>query len=317
MWNLQKYVYRMGSRSHVVVARRAKQAENFFEDTRAYKWDLCEIDPFALAAWARGRIVGGPKTARASVRQVLNLIQAATGVDTHVNHPLVKGQLSAAVASCAVDEPLEPAREVSVEMMVKFENLVFSGPTPQVRCYSGFFALLGASSLRASDAQRTRDLAVTENAVIGTSRMKGKVAWTRWFADLSGFGCSGWAQEWLSVLGDEGLPGGDFVLRAVTATMDGWLDRPAEYADIRRALHLILITFLGIVPQEAVTFNPHGFRHIMVSIGQQLRPFGIVSEEDLERLGHWDSPGIPPGFSRDYGGRPGAPQGRSRDLRGR
>ena len=30
-----------------------------------------------------------------------------------------------------------------------------------------------------------------------------------------------------------------------------------------------------------------------------------------------DSPGVPPGFSRDYGGRAGDPQGRSGDLGGR
>ena len=46
--------------------------------------------------------------------------------------------------------------------------------------------------------------------------------------------------------------------------------------------------FLGIAPQEAVTYNPHGFRHVMVGIGQQLKPFGVVSEEGLERLGHWE-----------------------------
>jgi len=69
--------------------------------------------------------------------------------------------------------------------------------------------------------------------------------------------------------------------------MDDWLERPAEYADIRRSLHLLLIAFLGLPPGEAVTYNPHGFRHTLVSIGQQLRSYGIISEPDLEILGHW------------------------------
>ena len=45
---------------------------------------------------------------------------------------------------------------------------------------------------------------------------------------------------------------------------------------------------------EAVQFNPHGFRHILVSIGQQLRFQNIVSERDLERLGHWSKGSIMP-----------------------
>ena len=69
--------------------------------------------------------------------------------------------------------------------------------------------------------------------------------------------------------------------------MDGWCDRPTDYADIRRALHLMLVALFGMKPADAVSFNPHGFRHVLVSLGQHFMPFGVISEPDLELLGHW------------------------------
>jgi hypothetical protein len=123
--------------------------ENFFEDVIAYKWDLHNLDPFLLASWARGRILGGAKSARASVRQILAIVQASTGLIMHLDHPLVTGQLSPGADSTLVEEPTEHARDSSVEMIMKFEELVLTAPTSQMRCFAAFFSLLGSSSLRA------------------------------------------------------------------------------------------------------------------------------------------------------------------------
>ena len=84
-----------------------------------------------------------------------------------------------------------------------------------------------------------------------------------------------------------GLPGDDFLLKAVNVAVDEWLNRPAEYADMRRALHVILVLHLDFPVEEAVTYNPHGFKHVLVTSAQQLRTHGLVSEDDIERLGHW------------------------------
>jgi hypothetical protein len=89
-------------------------------------------------------------------------------------------------------------------------------------------------------------------------------------------------------LNTHGLPGSDFVLLATSSSLDSWINRPAEYADVRRALHVILMSQCGMTATEAVSYSPHGFRHVLITIGQQLRTLGLVSEDDIERLGHWE-----------------------------
>ena len=125
--------------------------------------------------------------------------------------------------------------------------------------------------------------------------MKGKRRWTRWYTDRLGFGGEDWAQRWTDELRQCELPGPDYILRAANGPMDLWLDRPADYADTRRALHLVLMLACPMSATEAVEYNPHGFRHLLVSVGQQLRSFGVVSESDLERLGHWSKGSPMPG----------------------
>ena len=65
------------------------------------------------------------------------------------------------------------------------------------------------------------------------------------------------------------------------------MDKPAAYANVRRQLHLLLILYANMTPEQAVAYNPHGFRHMLVTAGQQLKHHGVIREEDLDYLGHW------------------------------
>ena len=118
--------------------------------------------------------------------------------------------------------------------------------------------------------------------------MKNRKAWTRWFCARKGFVVAQWAEQWLDVLQAAGLPGEDYLLNACNTTMDAWLPRPAEYDDFRRALHFLLIKYANKSPEEAVGYAPHGFRHVLIVAGQQLRSQGVVDQEGLEALGHWE-----------------------------
>ena len=69
--------------------------------------------------------------------------------------------------------------------------------------------------------------------------------------------------------------------------MDAWLDRPAEYQDVRRSLHFILYMHCGYSLSGAIMFNPHSMRHFLMESGQQLRAMDVCSSDDLERLGRW------------------------------
>ena len=90
------------------------------------------------------------------------------------------------------------------------------------------------------------------------------------------------------MLESAGLPGPDFTLNATNNAMDSWLPRAAEYGDFRRALHLLLVTYARLPADTAVEFTPHGFRHVLIIAGQQLRQEGLVQAEGLESLGHWE-----------------------------
>ena len=166
------------------------------------------------------------------------------------------------------------------------EALIDTAETPQLLCMAGFFTLLAYGTARASDAQGSRGLRLTADAIAAESLTKNKHVWTKWFC--SGVGVQGdWATKWMEALACEGLPGQDYILLAPNASFDAWLDRPAEYSDIRRALHFIYHVYCGMGLDKAAAYNPHGFRHFMVEAGQQLRSLNICSSAGVERLGHW------------------------------
>ena len=171
-------------------------------------------------------------------------------------------------------------------MIIGIEVLLSTGPTAQIRCLAGFFLLLAFCAARSSDAQGSRRLGLTKDAFTGESILKTGKTWTKWFCNRQGFTCD-WAALWLEELRGQGLPEPDFILWAPNSSCDDWLDRPASYPDLRRCLHFLLHMHHGMALDEAVTFNPHSFRHFLVESGQQLRCLKICDDADLERLGHW------------------------------
>ena len=52
-------------------------------------------------------------------------------------------------------------------------------------------------------------------------------------------------------------------------------------------MHLMLMLYMSLQAQEVVSYNPDGFRHVLITAAQQLKLFGVVKEGDLDILGHW------------------------------
>ena len=144
--DLQLDVYRLSSRSHKVVRRRAKMAEAFFLDMLHLKINFHVATNFQVATWARFRVCGGVKSAGSYARQTLVLVEAATAVSLFSSDPLVKGQLQGGISVCGADEPAVQAKEVSIDLVIMFENLVLSGESTQIRCYAGLFALFATTT---------------------------------------------------------------------------------------------------------------------------------------------------------------------------
>ena len=285
MRSMQLEVYRSGSRSAKVVDQRARSSRTFFLDVAAYKWEPKKLTPFQVATWVHGRVTGGNKTGGTQAAATLKIVQAATEWKMHIAHPLVLGQTRSSMSD-ASKEPAAAALTPKVEVVRKIENLIDLGETAQIRCLAGFFCLLAYGTGRCTDAQQSRNVRLAGEAILGESLMKNKKVWTKWVCARMGLG-GDWASKWMKLLADEGLPSGDFILWAPNSSYDGWTHRPAEYHDLRRALHFVLHCHCGMELRTAVEYNPHCFRHFMVESGQQLRSLKLCSEGDIEKLGHW------------------------------
>ena len=84
------------------------------------------------------------------------------------------------------------------------------------------------------------------------------------------------------------MPGADFMIFAPNVTLDEWLPRPARYNDLSRALHLLLMVHGGESPDSVIEYTPHECRHFQLSAGRQLAQQGVIGENALESLGHWE-----------------------------
>ena len=128
-----------------------------------------------------------------------------------------------------------------------------------------------------------------QDALVGESRMKGKRTWTKWAAPRKGISQIDWAQEWVAELTKCGLPGTDFLVWAPNSTLDGWLNRPANYSDFSRSLRLLFMIHAGESPASVVEYTPHSCRHVQVTAGTQLAAHGFLSDQSMETLGHWET----------------------------
>ena len=133
--------------------------------------------------------------------RALEWSQACFGVETHFSAVFVLSQVNGS-SSAAGERPLpKPARMATVEMLVCFEELVFSAPSSILQCWAGVQVALGHGDLRWSDLQHSKDLTLTDDALMGiTWRMKKRSVQVPWAALRIGVSGRHWAVKWLEVL---------------------------------------------------------------------------------------------------------------------
>ena len=98
---------------------------------------------------------------------------------------------------------------LSVEMVFALEQCTNSknGRSIIIQVVAGLFCLSITCSCRGSDAQRARNMHLTNDALTGESRMKNHLSWVQWAIPLIGLSDVGWITPWLSALTKCGLPG--------------------------------------------------------------------------------------------------------------
>ena len=136
-------------------------------------WDPWFPTEWQVAAFLQDTRVKRTTHANRMLR-ALEWIQACFGVETHFSTVFVRSQVSG-LSSTAGERPLpKPARMASVEMLVCFEELVFLHRRVYIlQCWAGVQVALGHGVLRWPDLQHSKDLTLTDDALMGiTWRMK-------------------------------------------------------------------------------------------------------------------------------------------------
>ena len=168
-------------------------------------------------------------------------------------------------------------------MLVCFEELVFSAPSSILQCWAGVQVALGHGVLQWSDLQHSRDLTLTDDALMGiTWRMKKRSVQVPWAALRIGVSGRDWAVKWLDVLSHHGLPGKDFVILAPSHDLKSFKDLVANFYHCQSMLRTLLL-HSGFTASEAMTFSCHSWRHLFPTAGRQPR----LSNETLNDMGHW------------------------------
>ena len=85
-----------------------------------------------------------------------------------------------------------PAECATPEMLKRMEHLSMHAPTRPLRCWAGAHAALGHFVIRSNDFQKSKDIHLTKDAVVGVSwGMKGKAVLEPWAFPRIGLGGRG------------------------------------------------------------------------------------------------------------------------------
>ena len=247
------------------------------------------LDPFSpsewdLAAWISDQAEKGASGPRRAL-QALAWAEKAFELDLRISAPLVQAQRS---SGQAVDRAKpKPAKMATIQMLTDMEKLVFDAPSVLLRCWAGAFTALGHGVLRWSDLQHSEEIALTTDAVFGTTwKMKGKKVQTPWAALRIGFSGRDWGKGWLTALALAGLPGADFTLRAPNHDWTDFQERIADFHDAQAALRVLLVTS-GLDLKLAMSFTCHSWRHLYPTAGNQLD----LTPENIDSMGRWQPGG--------------------------
>ena len=247
--NLQRDMYREGSRSVQVVRNRFRLARNMHADIRSVGWELHEVTPWRIAAWAKGQ-KSRCKTGAAQAKLAILWLERCLGYDMYSKHTLVTAQMKQTKEG-AKEKPAS-AKAPPLEVALSLEEQIWKAPTPILQAFAGAAAPSTLGSCRWSDANRCRNISLIDDAVLGERLSKTSSEWEPWQAMAMGISGAQWARQWLLVLAEQNLPGADFVLQGCNSRFTQWKPRVAEYNDAERALRvLLMLPPLSYSPDQA------------------------------------------------------------------
>jgi hypothetical protein len=175
------------------------------------------------------------------------------------------------------------AEMASIKMLSDMEEFVKSAPTLPLQIYAGVMCTLGHGVLRWKDLQRSSQLHLTADALVGvTWQMKRKKVQVPWAALRMGLNGDDWAGTWIDLLQSAAMPGPDFVVFATTRDFVSFTSRIGSYSDGVNAMRALLI-LSGLSSADALRFTLHSWRHLFPTAARQLR----IPEHEQVEMGHW------------------------------
>ena len=276
---------RDGSRSHKSVLQRLRGAERFLREVSERGWNPWQLTDLQQSAWIRRQRERGV-SCPAHAASVLRWLASVCGFSLHSLRLAFKLRQG---ASALVRERAKKAISPSLEMVQGLAWQITGAPTLPLRCFAGLCVLAVENSCGFREANRVRNLVMTDDALMGESRAKNHDQWLPWAAVRKGICGRDWALEWLAELAAADLPREDFILNAASRSGAAWLSRIAEHPDANAMLRLLLTLPPHCLPaSEASRYAFHGLKQLYPTCGIQLKAVGVLTDErGVERLGHW------------------------------
>lgn len=277
---VQDDVYRDKCSAPATVLGHVQALENLLQWSSSRGLSLTEIKVFDVAAFLKDQADRGPSVPLRIFRGII-WAERAFGFNLYSSSAQVRSQsslsLTVPVASAVA------ALMATVKMTSDMEGLISSAPSLPLRVYAGACCCMAHGVLRWQDLQWPNRLHLTADALVGICwRMKKKRVQTPWAALRIGFSKTDWASSWVEVLSDAGLPGDDYVLRAVSRDASRFTRRIAGYNDGVCMMRTLLI-LSGMEADAAIKLTLHSWRHLMPTMARQLR----LPENEQVEIGHW------------------------------
>ena len=214
--------------------------------------------------------LGRGKSVPGRVRSALIWLQRVASIELGAEKTEFRSMIRSASQPATGQCNPEAARMIPIEVVRKLEHGAKGASTTILKIFCGLACLLTHGAKRWSDAQRLKELFITEDAVVVCSwKSKKKKRQIKWSAMRQGFEKVDWAENFLEALKLCDLLGEDYLLLAARNDFMGFTKTPARWGDAERGIHAALID-VGLDVDEAISYSMHSFKHLYPTAARQL-----------------------------------------------
>ena len=277
---VQNDSFRFGSSSPPTILGYLKAAKLLVNWALACSRNFSTLSEFEVACFLKDQCPRGVSVPNGVYRGLI-WFEKSMDVCLHTASPIVVSQSNPTREFAAAQAVT--AEMATIKMLSDMEHFVKSAPTLPLRIYAGIMCTLGHGVLRWKDLQRSSQLHLTPDALVGvTWQMKKKKTQVPWAALRMGLNSDDWAGTWIDLMQSADMPGQDFVVYATSRDFCSFTSRIGAYSDGVNAMRALLI-IAGMTPECALCFTLHSWRHLFPTAARQLR----LPEHEQVEMGHW------------------------------